>query len=238
MKNKLFIPRKISGEDSRWSEWNNLQKVIDGKRINQYDSEGRKQGVWYDYYNEKEQIHIYEKSEYKNDKQIGIWEQYHYSGELSEKNIYSNTGRKIGKWTSFDTKGYLTKTIEFKNNSKIQVITYHNGSNNIKSIINYKGDMRNGLLTIFHENGKPKEKRFYVKDKIDKWSSQYSKTGGLLRIIENSSPKDRIEYFLSKNAIGNKKVYWRLITIREEKISQEDIINIINQAKSEALFQI
>jgi hypothetical protein len=83
-----------------------------------------------------------------------------------------------------------------------------------------------------------KEKRFYVKDKIDKWSSQYSKTGGLLRIIENSSPKDRIEYFLSKNAIGNKKVYWRLITIREEKISQEDIINIINQAKSEALFQI
>ena len=45
-KNKLFIPRKLSPDDNRYSEWNNSQPIIDGKRINQYDSEGRKQGIW------------------------------------------------------------------------------------------------------------------------------------------------------------------------------------------------
>ena len=49
-KQKLFIPRKIEGEGSRWGEWNKEQptKVIDGKevRINQWDLDGKKQGYW------------------------------------------------------------------------------------------------------------------------------------------------------------------------------------------------
>jgi hypothetical protein len=49
-KKKLFIPRKLSDDDSRYSEWNKEQptKVIDDKevRINQWDLDGKKQGYW------------------------------------------------------------------------------------------------------------------------------------------------------------------------------------------------
>jgi hypothetical protein len=47
---KLFIPRKLSDDDSRYSDWNGVQPLIDGVRINQYDMEGRKQGIWYGYH--------------------------------------------------------------------------------------------------------------------------------------------------------------------------------------------
>ena len=36
-KKKLFIPRKLFGEDSRWVDWNKVQSIKDGIRINQYD---------------------------------------------------------------------------------------------------------------------------------------------------------------------------------------------------------
>jgi hypothetical protein len=47
---KLFIPRKISGEGSRWSDWNKTQSniTINGHsyNINQYDLNGNKIDLW------------------------------------------------------------------------------------------------------------------------------------------------------------------------------------------------
>ena len=43
-KKKLFIPRKI---DERKKEWNEMQPIIDGEPINQYDlSSGEPTGRW------------------------------------------------------------------------------------------------------------------------------------------------------------------------------------------------
>jgi len=51
-KKKLFIPRKLSGEGSRWSDWNKEQPTItlDNHtfKLNQYDQNGNKIGLWLD----------------------------------------------------------------------------------------------------------------------------------------------------------------------------------------------
>ena len=49
-KKKLFIPRKLSGEDNRYSEWNKNQKPITINshtfKLNQYDQNGNQIGLW------------------------------------------------------------------------------------------------------------------------------------------------------------------------------------------------
>jgi len=48
-KKKLFIPRRLSGEDSRWVQWNKYQPIVDGVQINQYTHDGKKEGYWEEY---------------------------------------------------------------------------------------------------------------------------------------------------------------------------------------------
>jgi antitoxin component YwqK of YwqJK toxin-antitoxin module len=132
MSNKIFIPRKLEGEGSRWFDWNKDQPIVDGVQINQYDMEGRKRGYWEDYFNNGK---LYSKGNYVNGKREGIWELYynleHYSvsflnirstfkdgvltgvgeyyftnGQLERKGNYVN-GCKDGLWKFYDYNGNL-----------------------------------------------------------------------------------------------------------------------------------
>jgi antitoxin component YwqK of YwqJK toxin-antitoxin module len=110
---KLFIPRKLSDNDSRYSDWNNSQKIMDGKRINQYDSEGRKQGLWYNYNNEG---NISSKGSYKNGLMDGYWEFYWENGKISSKGSFIN-GDRDGMWESYWFSGKLSVKGRYKNGS-------------------------------------------------------------------------------------------------------------------------
>ena len=85
---KLFIPRKLSGENSRWSDWNKEQPIIDGKRINQYDLEGRKEGYWEEYWDPEERS--LSKGNYINGKREGIWDSYDLDGNIENRILYKN----------------------------------------------------------------------------------------------------------------------------------------------------
>jgi antitoxin component YwqK of YwqJK toxin-antitoxin module len=87
MRGKLFIPRKLSVDDSRYLEWNNSQVVVNGVRINQYDMDGRKQGYWEYYY---ENGRIRSKGNYVNGIWEGNWEWYYDNGKISSKASYVN----------------------------------------------------------------------------------------------------------------------------------------------------
>jgi antitoxin component YwqK of YwqJK toxin-antitoxin module len=86
-KKKLFIPRKIEGEGSRWGQWNKEQPIVDGVRVNQYDMDGRKQGLWEDYYDSGK---LYSKGNYINGIWEGNWEWYYDNGKISSKASYVN----------------------------------------------------------------------------------------------------------------------------------------------------
>jgi antitoxin component YwqK of YwqJK toxin-antitoxin module len=77
-KKKLFIPRKLSGEDSRWADWNKDQPLKGGVRINQYDiNTGKKEGYWEKY---RKNGQLEAKGLYKNGLRNGIWEEYYPNG--------------------------------------------------------------------------------------------------------------------------------------------------------------
>jgi antitoxin component YwqK of YwqJK toxin-antitoxin module len=119
MKNKLFIPRKLSDDDSRYSDWNNKQPMVDGKRINQYDLEGMKQGEWW-YYNEDDGSLSY-KGSYVNGKREGYWEFYHENGTgmVVYKGSYVN-GIKEGVWEWYHPDGEFWHKELYKNGRTIK----------------------------------------------------------------------------------------------------------------------
>ena len=86
-KKKLFIPRKLSGEDSRYAKWNKEQPIVDGERINQYNVDtGKKEGLWVRYYDNNQ---LESKGKYKNGLRDGVWEYYYWNGTL-ERELYNN----------------------------------------------------------------------------------------------------------------------------------------------------
>ena len=112
MKNKLFIPRKLFGEGSRWLEWNKLQPVVNGIQINQYDMDGRKQGYWEDYYVGSDDI--FSKGNYKNGDRDGYWEWYYDNGKLNSKGSYIN-GDRDGYWEAYYDNGNLGSKGSYEN---------------------------------------------------------------------------------------------------------------------------
>ena len=102
-KKKLFIPRKLSQEDSRYADWNNSQPIVDGKRINQYDIDGNKQGVWCKYYSSGT---LESKGLYVNGRREGYWEIFWASGKPSLVGFFKN-GYKDGIWEYYWSDGKL-----------------------------------------------------------------------------------------------------------------------------------
>ena len=97
-KKKLFIPRKLDSEDSRYTEWNNSQPIKDGIRINQYDHEGRKQGYWVELYNfpiNEKKLTV--KGNYINGKKDGYFIIYYPSGTVYLKSFFKDGKRQYGK---------------------------------------------------------------------------------------------------------------------------------------------
>ena len=108
-KKKLFIPRKLSGEGSRWEQWNNMQTIKDGERINQYDIEtGKKEGYWeyYNYIGDGNKHKIKTFGVYKDNKKYGIWEEYYDNGQLRTKGLYIDD-KKIGSWVWYRKNGII-----------------------------------------------------------------------------------------------------------------------------------
>jgi antitoxin component YwqK of YwqJK toxin-antitoxin module len=100
---KLFIPRKLSKNDSRYTEYNNAQPMVDGVRINQYDIDGNKTGMWESYWDNGD---LESKGSYKNGKEEGYWETYHYNGQLESKGNYMD-GVRDGYWEIYFDNGNL-----------------------------------------------------------------------------------------------------------------------------------
>jgi hypothetical protein len=121
-KNKLFIPRKLTGEDSRFKQWNNMQPIVDGVRINQYDIDGRKTRVWHEepdedeYY--EENVEIQSKGEYKNGLRDGNWK-YYYNGRLGSNGEYKN-GEADGIWEYYNENGEMDLKRLFNKNRYIK----------------------------------------------------------------------------------------------------------------------
>jgi antitoxin component YwqK of YwqJK toxin-antitoxin module len=141
-KKKLFIPRKLEGEGSRWSEWNNKQPVVDGNRINQYDVNGKKQGIWIDYYWESGKLSS--EGNYKDDRKDGDWKFYWRNGNLMYDANFKNN-EPYGEWLEFYDDGSPFQKIKFKDGIMVeeQPLTESNNINEGKLSDNIDDTLKN-----------------------------------------------------------------------------------------------
>jgi antitoxin component YwqK of YwqJK toxin-antitoxin module len=137
-KGKLFIPKRLSGENSRFIQWNKEQPIVDGVQINQYTHDGKKEGIWERYYDNGQ---LSSKVSYKDGKQNGIWERYYDNGQLDMRGSFKD-GKLDGIWESYWNNGQLLYKGYYKNDKKDGIWeSYHpNGK------LNYRGSYKNDKL--------------------------------------------------------------------------------------------
>jgi len=133
-KKKLFVPRRLSGENSRYAQWNEDQPIVDGIQINQYDMEGNKQGYWEEYDGDN-----MEKGNYVDGKEEGLWETYYSNGNLMYKGPYKN-GLKDGIWELYWFNGKLAEKGSYVNNDADGIWEYYNEDGSLKERGLYKYD--------------------------------------------------------------------------------------------------
>jgi antitoxin component YwqK of YwqJK toxin-antitoxin module len=156
-KGKLFIPRRLSGENSRFIQWNKEQPIVDGERINQFTHDGKKTGIW-EYYDNGQ---LYKKGLYINGKQDGDWEYYFQNGQLRSKGSFKD-GITTGIWEDYYSNGQLSRKGSYENGKEegIWEDYYKNGK------LNYRGSYENGkeegIWEFYNDyNGNLKYRRLY-----------------------------------------------------------------------------
>jgi len=150
-KKKLFIPRRLEGENSKWLEWNKEQIEKYGRPINQYTHDGLRTGVWEDYWPSGQ---LASKGPYKDDKAEGIWEFYYDNGEIRAKGLFKD-GKMNGMYERY----------------------YNNGQ--LQSKGSYKDDIKQGIWELYWFNGKLAEKGSYVNNDADGIWEEYNENGQL-----------------------------------------------------------
>ena len=199
-KKKLFIPRKLDGEGSRWSDWNKEQPIKDGKPINQYDSEGRKTGYWEHYYDNGS---VYMRGSFENRRRDGVWEWYDSEGKLLYKELYKN-GDFIDELPITESKKLFiprklsdndSRYYEWNNEQPIKdgvrinqydpegnktgywELYWDNGKLHSKG--NYINGIEDGPWKTYHENGQLQRNGSYINGKRDGPWKTYHENGNL-----------------------------------------------------------
>jgi antitoxin component YwqK of YwqJK toxin-antitoxin module/GH24 family phage-related lysozyme (muramidase) len=153
-KKKLFVPRRLSGEDNRYTQWNKEQIEKYGRPINQYTHDGKKTGIWEEYHNGK----LWSKGPYKDDIAEGEWEWYYDNGNLHTKGLYKD-GNREDIWETYWTNGKLEEKGSFKDDLKDGIWEEYDISGNLVFKGLYKDDELVKRLPL-NESETPKKKLF------------------------------------------------------------------------------
>ena len=205
---KLFIPRRISGEDSRWVEWNKEQPEIDGVKINQYDiNTGEREGIWFEYLGGK----IVSKKEYKNGEEEGIYQVFYENGQIQYDGQTKNN-EFVGLWKMYYPNGGIKEIGNYKNDLSVGLWKwYYPTDNQLKSIVNYIDGKPDGLNIEYYQNGNIKHKAYYKMGK-KKAYVLYDMSGNE---IESMDWDDKYENMVIKEEMENKEKIFKSFEMKD-----------------------
>jgi antitoxin component YwqK of YwqJK toxin-antitoxin module len=165
-KKKLFIPRKLTKDNSRYDEHNNSQPIKDGKRINQYTPDGLRTGYWEYYYSNGG---LYSKGSYLNDNEDGYWEWYRDNGQLECKGNYVN-GERDGYWEEYWSNGELWDRGSYLNGKRdgYWEMYYNNGE------LMSKGNYIDGDFIEVKSINESEKKKLFIPRKLSSGDSRYN----------------------------------------------------------------
>ncbi|MFA5297207.1 MAG: toxin-antitoxin system YwqK family antitoxin [Lutibacter sp.] len=190
------------------------------KKINQFDSQGRRNGVWKKYYDNK---NIRYEGQFEAGKEIGV---FNYYGELNSKhpivvkkfskasdsakvNFFYDDGKlqsegimtgknRVGKWKYFNTDGKTIVSEENYDNGLLNgtVVTYFS-TGKITETLTYKNGVLHGNVLRYSSEGVLLDDLQYKNGKLNGLAKYYNIEGKLVRkgYYENDEKVGNWEYF-------------------------------------------
>ncbi|MFK8044201.1 MAG: toxin-antitoxin system YwqK family antitoxin [Crocinitomicaceae bacterium] len=120
-----------------------------GQELNKVDAQNRKQGKWEVFYNNSAEYKYI--GEFKDDKPIGIFTYYYYSGRIKAKVNYKNGGAVTLSEVYHETSGKIKAQGKYINQKKDSVWTYFDNVGNVKSKESYTNGKLEGQRVIYYE---------------------------------------------------------------------------------------
>ena len=158
------------------------------------DSLRNKIGIWSEYHNSGE---FRGKGLYANDKRIGDWIFYYPNEKVEQRGKYDKKGRAQGEWKWFYENGSLLREEIYLDNLRNGIMTEYTEDGKVITKGEYIDDLQEGIW--FYETPEYKEIGKYVNDKPDSlWKRLYM-------------PKEKLRFegrFLNGDEDGKHTWFW------------------------------
>ena len=180
---------------------------IFSQKINQFDSENRRTGIWKKLYSNQE---IRYEGQFKNGKEIGIFKFYEFSNS-KQPSIIKNFIEKTDsvKVHFFSSKGILQSKGFFIEKNRVGRWQYFFKDGKIMSEEFYNQGKLEGKLINFYPNGKTTEITEYKNDLKHGISQKYSSDGILIEEVtyENGILNGSAKFYELKGNLKEKGIY-------------------------------
>lgn len=146
------------------------QENIDTSKINHYDEQGKKHGLWMKFYNNGKPAYI---GHFEHGEPVGTMKRYFSSGDLKAKMDYKKNDKVYTKLYYPDHS--LAAEGLYKNQQKDSTWKYYAEKQNmLKSIENYKDGVLHGKNIIYYKNGQMVELKIWKNGEKDGiWKTYY-----------------------------------------------------------------
>lgn len=180
---------------------------INAQKINQFDKNKKRTGIWKKYYNNKRIRYV---GRFKNGKEVGTFKYYDVRTSkypTSVKTFKANTDSAYVKF--FTLNGKLQSEGWMKLRDRIGKWTYYFSNGKLFSEEFYKEGKLEGVVTNYYKNGKMLESTEYVNGMKNGISKKYSDEGVLIEEVtfKNDVLNGEAKYFELNGNLRERGVY-------------------------------
>ena len=182
-----------------------IQSIYGQEKINQFDLNGKRTGVWKKYYSNKR---LRYQGQFEAGKEVGVFKYYSAASSnypIAIKSFQKNTNMASVKF--YSEKGILESEGDFNGKKRIGTwVYYHNDGKSVLSRENYENGILNGESVTYYISGKITETSHFKNGKLHGNLKRYADTGVLLDDLnyENGKLHGNAKYF----NIEGKLIYW------------------------------
>lgn len=170
----------------------NLAAFGQSRSEGNHDSQGRRTGVWKEYYGSR----LDNETTYKEGKREGAFKTYWRSGSVFQIGQYK-ADKSTGEWTLYHENNKIKEKGHYLNGKKTGSWRYYNKRGTLRSVTNYLEGKKSGLYQSFWKDGVPDEKGNYLKDK---------KIGDWIKYDYNRKTDESFLRYKGTYASGGKKI--------------------------------
>ncbi|CAM1364929.1 Antitoxin component YwqK of the YwqJK toxin-antitoxin module [Tenacibaculum sediminilitoris] len=201
------------------------------QKINQFDANGKRHGVWKKYYNDNKN-NIRYSGKFKNGKEIGKFKFYESNSygipsvikEFSSKSdsafvqFFTPKGKvktkgwmigkkRVGKWTYYFSDGKLFSEEEYVDGKLEGVLKNYYRNGKLTEESTYTNGNKNGLSKIFTETGIMIEEVYYVDGKLEGEGKYYDLKGDLKEkgMYKNGKRYGKWEFYMDGEVVTGKR---------------------------------